>query len=80
MIKHIKRVDCWGPETWKSASEQSLKDAKDAVNNAQKTGRIDMMFERKGKGNVSYSTMPFTNTEMKYVPSIQLSITLLNIV
>ena len=66
MQRHAKI--CWGDEAIKAADE--AKDVNEAckkvVGGILKTGSITAVFERKGKGKVTYSHRQHTKTEMKY--------------
>ncbi|KAF5374631.1 hypothetical protein D9615_008911 [Tricholomella constricta] len=69
MHKHAK--NCWGEETVKKALETkhelSIEDIRKSLTTAakQRDGSITAIFERKGKGPVTFSSRPHTYTETR---------------
>lgn len=67
MRKHVKK--CWGDDAVSAADE--AKDANEActkvVASILKTGKITRLFERKDKGQVTYSNIPHTRMETRCV-------------
>jgi hypothetical protein len=66
--KHAK--SCWGTEAVEAADRtKDVTEARDSVvKPLSKDGSITAIFERVGKGKVSYSHRQHTKTEAKYVP------------
>ncbi len=63
-------VACWGAEIVCAAKATgNPAKARPMVEKFGRTGTITKMFERIGKGKVSYSTRQHTSTEARYVPS-----------
>ena len=63
---------CWGPNAVEAADRtKNVTEAHDSVvNPLSKDGSITAIFERVGKGKVSYSHRQHTKTEAKYMPSL----------
>ena len=60
-------IKCWGPEIVSQADKANdLGIARDTVKDAElKDGSITAVFERTGKGKISYSHRPHTNVEIR---------------
>ncbi|KAH6890805.1 hypothetical protein BKA70DRAFT_1120122, partial [Coprinopsis sp. MPI-PUGE-AT-0042] len=65
MSKHTKK--CWGEKIVDEAKDTpTLTAARDGLKSAKmKDGQITAIFERQGKGEVSFSTMPLTYEETR---------------
>lgn len=67
MHKHIKC--CWGAEALEAA--MALKDVtsicENVIESLNKTGKVGTAFAQQGKGRVTYSNLPHTKTETRYV-------------
>ncbi|KAJ7050857.1 hypothetical protein C8F01DRAFT_930760, partial [Mycena amicta] len=66
MIKHI-RGKCFGDAAWEAARDlNAVKARADVVSPLLTTGKLTTVFERqKGKGAVTFSTIPHTREEIK---------------
>ncbi|KAG1720835.1 hypothetical protein EDB19DRAFT_1898408 [Suillus lakei] len=68
MVKHIK--SCWGNIAYEAAQEAktAASACESIINNILKTGSITTLFERKGKGKVTYSHKQHTKMEANLCP------------
>ncbi|TRM64768.1 hypothetical protein BD626DRAFT_378453, partial [Schizophyllum amplum] len=67
MIKHVKKVTCWGEAAYAVAlTHTNAATAREKVTDIfKRTGSLDAAFELVGKGKPTYSTMPMTALEAR---------------